>query len=217
MVVAFFLPWVLFSPMLAGAGPLTRCASLCPENVLQVGSADTLVEVAGKAESYALPAITAATLVIYLARVRTASRPQRRSLAAVAVTSLLYLPVYFVYSFAAWILLVDDATRDSLSWGVAVTRALLPVGFLVVLLQADRFAANALRKLLERLAARPTPHQWRDMIAGVLDDRSLRLGYYDPATERFREPDGRSWCRRRPRRVPRGCRSTGAATTWRRW
>ncbi|MET0770008.1 MAG: histidine kinase, partial [Solirubrobacteraceae bacterium] len=190
VVVAFFIPWALFSPMLAGAGPLTACAAACPRNALQVGSAATLVELTGKAESYALPAIALATMAVYLGRLRTASRPQRRSLGAVAVTSLLYLPVYTVYAVAAWILVVDPNTRETLSWSVAVTRALLPVGFLVALLQAERFAATALRSLLEVLAARPTPERWRDEIAGVLDDSALRLGYHDPATGRFREPDG---------------------------
>src|SRR5215216_3511052 len=45
-VLAFFLPWALFSPVIAGGGPLTRCAAACPENVLQIGSAPKLVEVA---------------------------------------------------------------------------------------------------------------------------------------------------------------------------
>ena len=54
--------------MIAGAGPLTRCAPACPENVLQVASAPSVVEVAGKAETYALLAITLAALVVYLAR-----------------------------------------------------------------------------------------------------------------------------------------------------
>jgi signal transduction histidine kinase len=190
VVVAFFLPWALFSPMIAGAGPLTRCAPACPENVLQVASAPSVVEVAGKAETYALLAITVAALVVYLARVRKASRPQRRSLAAVAVTSLLLLPVYFAYNFAAWIIQLDSATVDRLSWAVVATRALLPVGFLIALLAAERFAARALRTLLEMLAARPTPEEWREKIASVLDDRSLRLGFRDPATGRFGEPDG---------------------------
>jgi signal transduction histidine kinase len=190
VVVAFFLPWALFSPVIAGGGPLTRCAPACPENVLQVASAPNVVEVAGKAETYALPAIIVAVLVVYLGRLRTASRPQHRSLAAVAATSLLYLPVYYVYWVSAWILILDSATVDTLAWGVAATRALLPVGFLIALLGAERFAGKALRTLLELLAARPTPELWRAEIAGVLDDRSLRLGYHDPGTRRFHEPDG---------------------------
>jgi signal transduction histidine kinase len=190
VLFAFFLPWALFTPVISGAGPLTSCAADCPKNEFQIASAPTLVEVAGKAETYALLAITLAVFVVYLARLRTASRPQRRSLAAVAVTSLLLLPAYFVYNFAAWILELDTATLDTLNWGVVATRALLPLGFLIALLQADRFAARAFRTLLEMLAARPTPDQWRDKIAGVLDDPSLRLGYYDPGTRLFREPEG---------------------------
>jgi signal transduction histidine kinase len=94
-VAAFFLPWALFSPVIAGGGPLTRCAPNCPENVLQLGSAPRLVEVAGKAETYSVLAITVAVLVVYLLRLRAASMPQRRALIAVAVTSLLFLPAYF--------------------------------------------------------------------------------------------------------------------------
>src|SRR6185312_15325205 len=148
---------------------------------LQVASAPTVVEVAGKTETYGLLAITVAVFVVYLARLRTASKPQRRSLAAVAVTSLLLLPAWFASAFAAGILELAPATLDTLAWGVVATRALLPVGFLIALVQAELFAGRALRDLLERLAARPTPQQWREVIAAALDDPSLRLGYYDPA------------------------------------
>src|SRR4051794_36876191 len=56
-VLAFFLPWALFSPVIAGGGPLTGCAPDCPANALQIGSAPKLVEVAGKAETYVALAI----------------------------------------------------------------------------------------------------------------------------------------------------------------
>ena len=102
-VVAFFLPWALFSPVIAGGGPLTGCAPACPQNVLQVGSAPTLVEVAGKGETYLALAITAAVFVVYLARLRTASRPHRRTLMAVAVTSLLFLPAYSRSAPPPWV------------------------------------------------------------------------------------------------------------------
>ncbi len=190
VLLGFFLPWALFSPEISGAGRLTGCASTCPENVLQIASAPDVVKVAGDAETYGLLAITLAVFVVYLWRLWTASKPQRRSLAAVAVTSLLLLPVWFASTFAAYILTLDPATLDKLAWGVVATRALLPVGFLVALLQAERFAARAQRSLLELLAARPTPEHWRTRIAAVLDDRSLRLAFYDPASGRFREPDG---------------------------
>jgi signal transduction histidine kinase len=146
--------------------------------------------VTGHLETYVALAVVVATLVVYSLRFRSASRPERRALAAITATSLLWLPAYFVSNFAAWILYLDQGTLDTLAWGVVVTRVLLPLGFLVALLQAGSFATGALRKLLERLATRPTPEQWRDMIAEALDDDALRLGYYDPATGRYRDADG---------------------------
>jgi signal transduction histidine kinase len=195
VIVAFFLPWALFSPVIAGGGPLTRCAPNCPENVLQIASAPTVVEVAGKAETYCALAITVAVFVLYLVRLRRASRPQRRALVAIAVTSLLFLPAYFVLNFAAWILYLERSTLDTLAWAIVGARVLLPLGFLVALLQAERFAAKAFRRLLERLAAGPSPGHWRDIIAEVLDDPALRLGYHEPSTARFREPDGQELTR----------------------
>lgn len=189
-VVAFFVPWVLFSPVIAGGGPLTGCAPACPPNALQIGSAPTVVEVAGKAETYVALAVALTTLVVYATRLARASVPQRRALMAVAVTSLLFLPAYFVFNFSAWVLMLDAATLSTLAWGIVATRVLLPLGFLLALLQADRFAAAALRTMLERLAARPTPEQWRVTIADALDDPALQLAYRDPATGRSRDLDG---------------------------
>ena len=189
-VLAFFLPWALFSPVIAGGGPLTRCAPACPENVLQIATAPKLVEVAGKAETYTALAITLAVLIVYAIRFRRASRPQRRALMAITVTSLLFLPAYFIYNFAAWILFLDQDTLDTLAWGIVATRVLLPLGFLVALWQAGHFAANALQTLLEKLATRPTPAQWSDTVAAALDDDAFQLGYHDPVAGRFREPGG---------------------------
>lgn len=189
-VLAFFVPWALFSPVIAGGGPLTGCAPGCPANALQIGSAPTVVEVAGKAETYVALALTVATVVVYASRLLRASGPQRRALMAVAVTSLLFLPAYFIFNFSAWVLMLDAATLSTLAWGIVATRVLLPLGFLLALLQADRFAAVALRTMLQRLAERPTPQQWRDTIAAALDDRAVQLGYRDPETGRLREPDG---------------------------
>src|SRR4051812_21431200 len=35
-VLAFFVPWTLFAPVIAGGGPLTSCAPDCPGNALQL-------------------------------------------------------------------------------------------------------------------------------------------------------------------------------------
>ncbi len=189
-VLAFFLPWALFTPVIAGGGPLTTCVPACPENVLQIATAPGVVRIAGTAETYAALAVTLATLLVYAGRVRGASRPQRRALLAVAVTSMLFMPAYFVTNFARQFLDVDPETLSSLAWVIVATRVLLPLGFLIALLQADRFAGAALRSMLDRLATRPTPQRWRDTVADALDDPPLRLAYRDPSTGGYREPDG---------------------------
>ena len=80
----------------------------------------------------------------------------------------------------------------------------MPLGFLVALVDAERFAVRALRTLLQRLATRPTPEEWRDTVAAALDDDSLRLAFYDPATGRFRETGGGELTRT----------AAGAGRTW---
>jgi signal transduction histidine kinase len=190
VVLAFFFPAALLRPVISGAAPLTRCDPACPENALQIASAPDLGSALLKAEWYSALAVCVLAFALYLWRMRVASRPQRRALMAVAVTSLLWLPAFFVSNFSRWVLHLDVAMLDTLSWLVLVTRVLLPLGFLVALLQADYFAATGLRTLLERLAGRPSPQQWRDAVATALDDDRLRLGYHDPATSSYREPDG---------------------------
>src|SRR3954463_16377154 len=142
-VVAFFLPWALFSPVIAGGGPLSGCAPNCPPNALQIGTAPRLVDIAGKAETYVGLVVIAGVMVVYGWRVATASRPQRRALMAVAVTSLLFLPAYFASNFAAWVVYADAGTVRTLQWAILATRVLLPLGFLIALVQARGFAARA--------------------------------------------------------------------------
>ena len=189
-VLTLFLPWALFSPVIAGGGPLTRCAPACPANVLQLGSAPGLVEVVGRWETYVELAVIIGVFVVYVIRVQKASRPQRRALMAVAVTSLLFLPARFAFSFSSWILHLSPATLDDMAWVIVATRILMPLGFLLALVQAQRFAERTSHSLVGKLAAGPTPEQWTTTIAAALDDPSMRLGFYDPDTRQHREPSG---------------------------
>ena len=190
VLAGFFVPWVLLSPVIAGGGPLSVCAPACPANVLQVGSDAQLVEWVGKAETYGALAVTVGVLVVYALRVRAATRPQRRALIAVAASSLLFLPVFFVFHFSRQVLELSPDTIASMGWLLVGARILLPLGFLAALWQAEFFAAASLRRLIERLAARPTVQEWRDHVASVLDDPRLEIGYHDPSSGRFRETGG---------------------------
>jgi signal transduction histidine kinase len=190
VLLGFFLPWALFSPVIAGGGPLSVCVPACPPNVLQIGSAPSLVDWAGRAETYGVLAIAVGVLVTYALRVRAATRPQRRALIAVAASSLLFLPAFLAYHFSRVVLGLGPDALEPFAWALVAARILLPLGFLAALWQAELFAATSLRRLIEQLATRPTAEQWRDDIATALDDPPLRLGYHDPSSDRFREAGG---------------------------
>ena len=118
-LLVFFGLWALLSPVLAGGGPLSGCVPACPENVLQIGSRAGARPRAGRRDLLGL-AVTVGVLVVYSRRLGAASRPQRRALIAVAVTSLLFLPVFFVYHFARQALGVDPARLETLAWALVV-------------------------------------------------------------------------------------------------
>jgi signal transduction histidine kinase len=85
-----------------------------------------------------------------------------------------------------------------MAWALVGIRVILPLGFLVALLQAELFAGAARGRLLEELLRRPTPQQWRDAVAVALDDGPLRIGFWDLAAERYREADGEQLAAPRP-------------------
>jgi signal transduction histidine kinase len=189
-LLGFFGVWALTTPVLAGGGPLAGCTPACPANALQVTSASpALVERAGDAETYLGLVVTAGVVVVYAVRFGSATPPQRRALLAVASTSLLFLPVFFVYHAARGLLGVDPARLETLGWVLLGCRVLLPLGFLVALLQAELFGARVLRTLVDRIATRPTRAQWRDTLATALDDPPLQVGYWDPEGEEYRRAD----------------------------
>ena len=189
-VLGFFVPWVLGSPAIAGGGPFSTCVPACPENVLQIVTAPDLVALLGRWETYLMLALAVAVLVVYGRRLVVASRPRRRAMIAVAVTSLLFVPTFFVFHFSRLILELDAATLDAMSWFVVGTRVLLPLGFLVALVQADLHAGAVRRDLLTDLVGRPSPERWRDAVATALDDPQLRMAYWDPASANYRQADG---------------------------
>jgi hypothetical protein len=189
-ILAFFVPWVLLSPAISGGGPLAVCVPACPANVIQVGTDLDAVAFFGRWETYAMLVLTLAVLGVYWRQTLRASRPMRRSLVAVATTSLLFLPVFFTYHFSREILEADPATLEVMGWAVVAMRVVLPLGFLVALFQAELFAGAARGRLLEQLLRRPSPQRWREAVATAVDDPAAELGYWDVDAKLYRRADG---------------------------
>ena len=182
---------MLFSPTLDSPAALSECLPACPSNVFRIGFNPDLARTLRNVETYFVLTVAVGLAAIYCRRLWTATRPQRRMLLVVAVSTLLLIPAYSAFNFSARILNVDsNLVSAALEWAVVGTRVLFPLGFLIALLQAEVFAERALHRLLRDLANRPTLEEWRDMVADAVDDPSLRIAYRNRADESFREPDG---------------------------
>jgi signal transduction histidine kinase len=190
MLALFFGASLLFSPTLLGEGPLLACAAACPENPFHIGSQPEFLNWVARLVTYVGLAVVAGIAAVWIRRFRAATRPQRRTLVPVALSSLLLVPTLFVVYFSVLVLGVGGGTAETLSWLLVGMWIVFPLGFAVALLQADLFAGRAFRQLLSELASRPTPERWRDIVAGALGDPSLRLGYWDPRSGRFRDAAG---------------------------
>ena len=189
VLTLFFGASLAFSPTLSGEGPLLACGP-CPDNPFQIGSQPEVLDAVAKLVTYVGLALVAGIIAVWIHRFRAATQPQRRTLVPVAASSLLLVPALFVVYFSVLVLGVEGGTYETLSWLLVGTWILFPLGFAVALLQADLFAGRAFRQLLSELATRPTPERWRDIVAGALDDPSLRLAYWDPRSDHFRDAAG---------------------------
>ena len=186
----FFGASLLLSPVLYGEGPLAACVAACPENPFQVASEPQLLADVARFVTYVGLAVVAGIAAVWIRRFRAATRPQRRTLAQVAASSLLLVPSLFAFYFSVLVLQVGEGTADALAWLLVGMWILFPLGFAIALVQADLFAGRAFRQLLSELANRPTPEGWHAIVAGALDDPSLRLGYWDPGAGHFRDAEG---------------------------
>ena len=188
--IGYFVPWALLNPVVAGGGALAGCRPACPANVLRIASDVDAAELVRRWSTYLALAVVVAIVGVYWRRVTGASRPQRRALLAVAASSLLFLPIFFVFQFSRLILHASPETLQPMAWAVVGIRVILPLGFLAALLRAELFAGAVRGQLLERLLGGPSPQQWREAVAGTLDDPPARIGVWDADTERYREADG---------------------------
>jgi signal transduction histidine kinase len=193
--VAAVSVWALIAPNLQGTDPLLACTPACPPNPFRVEDAQELLStelLTTLINVDTVVGLVAATsiIVIYVARIAHASRPRRRALLAVGLTSLLILPTFILFHFARVVLTPGPEAMADLGLLFVGVRVLYPLGFALALFQSELFANRARTSFLHELAAGSTPSGWRDVIATTLDDPSLQLGFVEPATDRILRIDG---------------------------
>jgi len=180
------LPYLLFSPVVAGGAPLARCDTDCPGNALLIADRPELAAPFGGNMSYAVIALGPATLVCLVYRLATVTRPRRRALLPVYIPAvMLTAPVLVFHGVIRQLLDVSPTTISDVGWFVTVGRTALPFGFLLSIVLATFFAAAALKTIVGRLVCSPNASQLRRILADALDDPSLELAFPVDRAGRF--------------------------------
>jgi signal transduction histidine kinase len=177
-LLATFVPWFLFSPVVSGGAPLARCDASCPHNALMIANRPDLAGGFGTAEEYLAVIVGAAIVLGLLYRLVRASRPRSRALLPVYVPALLLTIPFAIFHAAevGWLTLSTSAF-NTLGWFVTTGRTTLSFGFALAIWQAMLFAGLALRTILSRLGWRDDAGRLQALVADAVDDPALELAF----------------------------------------
>jgi signal transduction histidine kinase len=177
VVVAYVLAILGPLPMLMfGDNPMDDCAN-CPRSVIHVSGSVTAERVLDAATTVLAVGLVAYLLWIIVARLRTATPPQRRALAPV-LWSGIALMVLLAGTLSTETISGDDAFGGLLYLLVELVFASVPVTFLVALLRTRVARADAIGELLLRLGEEPRGDGLRRLLGDALGDESLKLIYW---------------------------------------
>ena len=190
VVVISFVPWFLFSPVVAGGAPLARCTAACPENGLLIADRPGIAAGVGRAEDVLAVVVAAFIAAVLVYRIVAATRPRRRALLPVYVPALLLTIPFGVYRLPAFGASFDAETMRRIGWFLTAGRSTLAYGFLLSLVLAALFADGALKTIVRRVRHTPHPAHLQAVIAAALDDRALLLAFRGPAKDEFVGVDG---------------------------
>lgn len=153
--------------------PMLQCAPHCPSNVFSLGSAPDLVAVVQVAMVAAWVALTGGTAALLATRMRSASRPMRRSLTPVLLTGSA-----LAVALVSYLVLETAGIRPGTAMGaiyIGVAMA-IPLAILVGLITERMFMAGALAEFVGHLASDPDADP-QVMLAAALRDPALRVCY----------------------------------------
>jgi signal transduction histidine kinase len=177
-LLASFVPWFFFSPIVSGGAPLAGCNASCPTNPLMIADRPGVANGLGTTEEYLAVIVAAAIVVGFCYRLATASGPRRRALLPVyAPALLLTLPFAIFHAARAGLIDLRASTVDTIGWFVTVGRTTLSFGFLLALVQTMVFAGVALKMIVGRLGDERRAVHLRKVVADALDDPSLELAF----------------------------------------
>ncbi len=173
-VALLWLPGMMFSPQIPLRGPFASCVPECPANLFFVADRPTLAAAFLAAFRVAALIVLAATALYLFSRLRQATPFLRRTLGPVLIVAILRMlnMLGFVLFVANWPF-----------WLFSLTFWAIPLGIALGLLRGRLYAARALHHLVMGLRRRPDRLELRNVMAEALDDPTLELGFWNPATQ----------------------------------
>jgi len=169
--------------------PLARCLPACPRNALFAGSAPSALTSLAKAAVQIGWLLAVLDVAGYLARrLKAGASPARRAVAPTLVLSIAYAAAV---TACVAIGLAAPQAHPPLAWISVVAATLVPVAMLAGLVWERLFMGEALEEFVNSLRG-TAPEDVRALMAQVLHDPSLQIGYAKPATRGYVDPSGAS-------------------------
>jgi signal transduction histidine kinase len=184
-MVAFIAP-AMQVPHLDG-GLLAQCFVLCPPSPFEVGGVSWLTGLSTRFAT--LTALASAIGVLLIIGWRILRDPRRGAFLSVGLPALLFAAAFIAFMFSRILVNAGGWVAPEINTAILAATAAVPIGFLVVLIRDELAGRAAGRRLLDRLVSTDSAH-WRDAIADALGDPGLRIGFWDPALNGYREPSG---------------------------
>jgi class 3 adenylate cyclase len=128
-------------------------------------------------------------MALVILRLVEASRPMRRILWPVLFGAIVGL-VIFAFNVLSFTLDLTLGLTTALGWALSVTRAAVPVGFLIGLLRI-KIDKAAVAGLVVGLHAERTAASLERAIASALHDPTAKLAYWSPAARTYVDGSGR--------------------------
>jgi signal transduction histidine kinase len=180
-LLAFFVPYLLFSPEIEGGGPISECAKACPSNAFLIAPHLGLVSTAGTFAQYSGIVVALATAAVLVRRLLKRSPRQRVGFAAGSAAGLAFAIAYGAFHLTELIAPSASGLHSFFQWALVAARASIPYGILLTLLLAELSAGRVLRELVGATVHRPSATELEAMVSRTLNDGSVRLGAWaDP-------------------------------------
>jgi signal transduction histidine kinase len=164
------------------------CAT-CPDNILQVAHSEQLADVVIAAVNLVAAAIVAVVLAQLIATWRRSEGWRRQ-----ALTPLLFsgLASAFLLGLTFLVLAFDKQVADDVFIAATTAFAAVPYAFLVGLARVAMLGGGAVSELVGRLTEASGCDDARAALRQALGDPSLDLGFWQPRSKTYTNPEGRT-------------------------